>query len=144
VCRRGRRDARVVGNPRGPDIARGVVNSPLRTLFSERVGCDGVHKTVLLDRNTGAFWLQGKRRELGGRGHAFAMGAFSVAAAAARAKDGSRGSQFPMEQSTPVEPTPATRIKRSEGPRSIWTPRRVREVGAQFPDRLRLGFPLPT
>src|SRR6185437_1334543 len=25
--------------------------------------------------------------------------------------------------------------KRTGGPRSIWTPRRVREVGAQFPDR---------
>src|SRR6202012_5569919 len=33
---------------------------------------------------------------------------------------------------------PATRrvsVKRTGGPRSIWAPRRVREVGAQFPDR---------
>jgi hypothetical protein len=30
----------------------------------------------------------------------------------------------------------ATRVlMRPGGPRSIWTPRRVREVGAQFPDR---------
>lgn len=30
-----------------------------------------------------------------------------------------------------------------EGPRSIWAPRRVGEVGAQFPDRLRMGFQGP-
>ena len=28
-----------------------------------------------------------------------------------------------------------TSIKKPGGPRSIWVPRRVREVGAQFPDR---------
>jgi hypothetical protein len=33
---------------------------------------------------------------------------------------------------------------RPGGPRSIWAPRKVREVGAQFPDQLRASLPVPS
>src|ERR1035437_1923128 len=39
---------------------------------------------------------------------------------------------------------PNTTRKKPGGPRSIWAPRRVREVGAQFPDRSRTGLPVPS